>query len=509
MGYEKDLKRVVRDLKNQDADIRKQAVDWIQEMVAYTGKVQVDSAVIQMLAREAAETFPASRGEWDDPSFHLVQLAVLFPGSGVEKSLCEFYDGYSPEAKCLVLAHLAETLEEENWKRLMDLIEQDIQRKRLHLPIPVLISIPQLATEVIETHLHQLEEPTCRKELYPLLLFCLNNQYLHRFQPTYLTPLIQQHYREARDVYLKYDQDYQMRHVYGPWKETYLDVRAHLLEMLNLLEYYYTDTSETFLKEALGFRDPVVRTGAIIASLQRNLPVEASLIEESATHIETSLMTWWELVRIHQEHRHPIPLEKRQPYFAKTYAFDQVWTESDFYLEEIYIKASVEPTEWFETKVRYYLAKAVINGEAKPMWIGGFPLEDEDGAEYTDASVIWDEPYQDGEEEPYQKRLLEEWDAKQKEWAEHVYYENTNLFGETFRIQAGNVTLTTKKSTQTVRILDIRTVQQKKTFLKTTLQIETKEKTVLQVPTSLIDYRVLEMILTHITGNLKEQPVFM
>ena len=422
MSYERDLNHALRDLKHVESAVRKEAIDWLKEFADWQGDSDVRLASLEKVVRAAAEPYPRSTAEWDDPSYALIYLAGQYPAGELRNLIIQHYEGFSLKAKEVAAQYVGNFGDERSVQEVTMLLKRSFEKGEVVIPFGSLNEQPDLAVHLVKTFLPYVEKEPFKHAIYELLVICLDCHYLTRLQADYLTPIIQSDYKETKLRYLDYDKGYKRSYAYGTWKYTYLPIQKEMMVLLALLEYYHPEGSEKDLEEAMGFADPLIRCAAIITRIQRNLPVSTALLEECATRMETAVFFWSELGRVQKEHYFP-SISDKPAYMAKAYAFNYVKATTEDYLEDLELKGDVIIESFIDGPLRYYLGKALVKGEVHPIWIGGFPLAEEDQYEIKMDIRLLGDPYEDGKETDYKEWFVKEEEDELQEIEEAVLFE--------------------------------------------------------------------------------------
>ncbi|MEH7399964.1 hypothetical protein V7148_03130 [Gottfriedia acidiceleris] len=398
-NYKSQLKRIVEGLKHTDPAIRHDAIFELIEL-SEVDDLQFNLLTLEWLAKEAAYPYPTSFKVWDEPSYHLIKFISDFEIPELTEALIKYYPEYSKAAKEEVFRYITSFDGEEHELAILELIEQDIQNKQVVLPLDVLYDNPGIIIKLLEKHTELFEVEEYKTTFYRLLSYCLDKNYLDRFKTKYIAPLLLVDYQKQVDEFLRYQNDYDIKFVYGSWKETYLQIRSIMAIYLSLMEYYFNDEMTPFIKEAMSFTDPFIRTNAIIAALQRDIDVPEELLLDCATNIESTEYFYWEILRIRKEHLFPIN-EKKQEYFAKSHLFLHIVQEHDFVPETIELVKQLDIENSYNQPIRYYLASVSHDDQVIPAWVGAYSLEEED-----DSIHMWEGTYlEDGQ---FNEKSIEE-----------------------------------------------------------------------------------------------------
>ncbi|QKE71298.1 hypothetical protein HPK19_00090 [Arthrobacter citreus] len=420
--YKSQLKRIVEGLKHTDPAIRSGAIhDLI--VLSDVDNLQFNLFTLEWLAKEAAYPFPKPIQVWDEPSYHLINFITDFHLPELTECLIKYYPEYSKAAKEEVIRYITDFDGEEYEVVILELIEQDIQQNQVVLPLDVLYDNPGIVIKLLDKHTQLFEVVEYKTTFYRLLSFCLDKGYLDRFKVKYIAPLLLEDYQKLKEEFVAYQNDYNIKFVYGSWKETYLQIRSILSIYLSLMEYYFNDEMTPVIKEAMSFPDPFIRTSAIIAALQRDIDVTEELMMDCATNIESTEYFYWELLRIRKEHLFPIK-EKKQEYFAKSHLFLHIVQEHDFIPEQIDFIKELDIENTYDQPVRYYLASVSYDDQVIPAWVGAYALEeDDDTIHMWDGTYLEDGQFDEKSIEEHVQQFMNRRDSEKEADASIVYYE--------------------------------------------------------------------------------------
>jgi hypothetical protein len=421
--YKSQLKRIVEGLKHTDLTIRSNAIHELIEL-SEVDDLQLNLFTLEWLAKEAAYPYPTSFKEWDEPSYHLINFITDFHLPELTESLIKYYPEYSKTAKEEVFRYITSFDGEEHEQAILDLIGQDIRNNQVVLPLEVLYDNPGIIIKLLDKHTELFEVEEYKTTFYRLLSYCLDKNYLDRFKPKYIAPLLLVDYQKQVEEFLPYQNDYDIKFVYGSWKETYLQIRSMMSIYLSLMEYYFNDEMTPFIKEAMSFTDPFIRTNAIIAALQRDIDVPEELLLDCATNIESTEYFYWEILRIRKEHLFPLK-ENKQAYFAKSHLFLFIVQEHDFVPETIELIKTLDIENSYNQPIRYYLASVSYDDQVIPAWVGAYALEEEDDSVHMwEGTYLEDGQFNEKSIEEHVQLFMDKRDNEKEEDASIVYYES-------------------------------------------------------------------------------------
>jgi hypothetical protein len=388
------LRSILKQVKNENPQKRFEALEQLFQYKMEEGlEVQID--VLKDMIKTAASTFPAPVDQWDNPSFNLIDFVCDFPMPEVIEGLLKHFDGFGLHAKVRAMELLLATEDEGIFYLLDEKIAELIQTKEIDLPVKELAAYPMLIKGILDKTLDQIHSKHYKFQLYDLLLSLVSSGMEHGYKKEFILPSLLNDYQAVKQEYLKFDADFSSKYVYTAWKDSYFAVRSRMRLLIALMEYYYSTDIGAELEQAMSFRDPFIKTEALLVCVAKNLPYDQNTLVEVAEQIETAEMVYWELKERNLEHLYPIS-EGKQPHLAKTRLFSTIINlpEEDEgvirYPEDIQIIDQVETENTYGQPVRYYLLSFVHIGTRYAGWAGGYALEDGD-----DTAELWDGSYTD------------------------------------------------------------------------------------------------------------------
>ncbi|MFL6555905.1 MAG: hypothetical protein ACJ8MO_07295, partial [Bacillus sp. (in: firmicutes)] len=306
-----------------------------------------------------------------------------------------------------------------------------IQTEEFHIPVKVLASYPMLIKGILNKTLDKLNTKHYKFLLYDLVL-SLNDSGLEKgYKKEIILPSLFKDYQVEKQEYLKFDADFSSKFVYTAWKDSYLVVRSNMRLFICLMEYYYSSDIGAELEQAMTFRDPFIKTQALLVCMAKNLPYQHNTLLEAAENIESAEMIYWELKERNLEHLYPIS-EGKQPHLAKTRLFSTIINlpEEDEgvirFPEDIQVIDKVETENSYRQPIRYYLLSFLHIGTRYAGWAGGYALEDGD-----DTAELWDSSYTDFVEwdsasiEEHKAAFFKKRTEEQQEHETSVYFESS------------------------------------------------------------------------------------
>ncbi|MGG1679296.1 hypothetical protein ACIFOT_26760 [Neobacillus sp. NRS-1170] len=513
-SIEKKLKNIKNQIQNPDPEVRYEALSLLEQLkVDNEEDVNVD--IIVELVETAAQEFPRSVGEWDDPSYFLIDFICDYRNEEIIDCLKENFNGFSWSAKARALSYLIELEHDKSLSTFMDILEQTMENGDSPLLVETLKEHPGWAVKVVEKFYRFIKHDFYKQELYELLSHLHREDVFYQFKKEEIYPQLIQDYKKEIDNYQKYDDSYSIQHVYNSWKAGYLQCRDKMDTYLSLFVYYYSEEVKNLIAEALSFKDPILKTRAAITALQKDIEVDSTTLLECASNLESADIFHWELMRIRKEHLNP--LEKRQPAVARTHLF----FHSLDALDDPNVPMEVNIVDYIDTQnhygqpVRYHLAKLKIDGrEDLPGWIGAFALEEGDDSLFMwDGTYIDEVPFEQYSIEEHKKRFMDRRKKDKEEQQNEIHYEYENK-SEKLYIQGDTLFVELNGERMNVRLHEIKKVTIetiKSGFLglikKDIIAIYNKEnELVITLPETFIDYGELASIIYDQTSHLKEPP---
>lgn len=234
--------------------------------------------------RAAAEPFPARRWDFQDSAWDLLVAVVAKPRPEYVPLVVELFPRYHPKVRQQALRLLAELDEREAAVAYMDLLRRHaksgevpelivgpLSRRPRHPEIffPELLDytgVPHLAVTVCSLCL-----AFCRAGLLDAATL------LPRL------PQVLAVYAERRD---KLFPAQRLGDIAWMWEDEYLPPRYEADELLDLLGFFPARAAEEELRRALGYRDPLLKSFAVLSLLRLGQPVAPDQIEAVAASAE-------------------------------------------------------------------------------------------------------------------------------------------------------------------------------------------------------------------------------
>ncbi|MEY2194103.1 hypothetical protein AB7942_15385 [Neobacillus sp. BF23-41] len=424
------LRSILKQVKSESPQKRLEAFQQLSEYKHQEGlEVQID--VLMDMIKTAASKFPERVDNWDNPSFYLIDFVCDFPMPEVVEGLLKHFDGLDVQAKERAIETLLTTEDEEIFYVLEEKIIGLIQTEDFFIPVKDLEPYPMLIKGILDKTLEHLNTKHYKFMLYDLLL-SLNSSGLEQgYKKEVILQTLLEDYQAEKQAYLKFDADFTSKYVYTAWKDSYFVLRSRMRLFISLMEYYYSTDMGAELEQAMSFRDPFIKTEALIISIAKNLPYNQNTLVEVSNQIESAEMVYWELKERNLEHLYPITKEK-QPHLAKSRLFSTIINLPEEeegvirFPEDIQIIDKIDTENTYGQPIRYYLLSFLHIGTRYAGWAGGYALEDGD-----DTAELWDGSYTDFVE--FDKASIEEHKAaffkkRAEEKQEHetsVYFESS------------------------------------------------------------------------------------
>ncbi|MEH7374298.1 hypothetical protein [Neobacillus drentensis] len=388
------LRSILKQVKSESPQKRLEAFQQLSEYKHQEGlEVQID--VLMDMIKTAASKFPERVDNWDNPSFYLIDFVCDFPMPEVVDGLLKHFDGLDVQAKERAIETLLTTEDEEIFYMLEEKIIGLIQTEEFFIPVKDLEPYPMLIKGILDKTLEHLNTKHYKFMLYDLLL-SLNSSGLEQgYKKEVILPTLLEDYQAEKQAYLKYDPDFTSKYVYTAWKDSYFVLRSRMRLFISLMEYYYSTDMGAELEQAMSFRDPFIKTEALIISIAKNLPYNQNTLVEVSNQIESAEMVYWELKERNLEHLYPITKGK-QPHLAKSRLFSTIINLPEEeegvirFPEDIQIIDKIDTENTYGQPIRYYLLSFLHIGTRYAGWVGGYALEDGD-----DTAELWDGSYTD------------------------------------------------------------------------------------------------------------------
>lgn len=424
------LRKILRQLKNKNPQVRYEAIHSLH-MYKQMKDLEIQIDLLKDMIKAAASSFPERVDNWDNPSYYLIDFVCDFPKTEIVEGILQNFDGFDLHAKERAVEFLLLTENDRVFWFLEEKIVQLMRTEKFAIPYKELSGYPVLIKGILDHTLDLLESSYYKFMMYDLLLSLNYSGYEKGYQKETILPILLKHYQAEKEEYLKYNSEYSSKFVYTAWKDNYRVIRNRMRLFISLMEYYFDNQIAEELSQALQFRDPMLKTEALLICMNKKLPYNEETLMECAVNIESAEMLYWELKENHVEHLYPISKEK-QPHLAKTRLFSTIINmtnedeELSFFPENFEIVDHIEIENAYGQPVRYYLVSFHLDGRVYAGWAGGYALEDGD-----DTASIWDGTYTDFIEfeshsveehkEIFHQKRMEE----QKEYENNTYYESS------------------------------------------------------------------------------------
>jgi hypothetical protein len=423
------LRKIMKQVKSDNPAKRYEALDKLHEYKQIEGlEVQID--MLKDMIALAAGKFPEPVDTWDNPSYYLVDFLCDFPMEEVVKEVLNHFDGFHLHAKERALEFLLSTEYEGIFYELEDKINHLVRTELLILPTD-LLSYPLLVKGILDKNKDLFHSAHYKFMFYDLLLALHSSGYEQSYERNYVLPIMLDDYKTIKDSYLQYNSEYNTEYVYKSWRDNYFKIRGRMRMFLNLMEYYFTDETESELIKALDFHDPLIKTEATLVCIQKNIQIDKAILIDCANDIESAEMLYWELQEKNKEHLYPIK-ESKQQHLAKSRLFSYITNlpvgENEIHKLPLDIQTveSIETENAYGQPIRYYLMSFKELDSVYIAWVGGYALEDGD-----DSAQMWDGTYTDFIEldsatiEEHKKKFFSDREEGKQQYERYVHYESS------------------------------------------------------------------------------------
>ncbi|WP_340084825.1 hypothetical protein MHB50_02690 [Siminovitchia sp. FSL H7-0308] len=427
------LRKILRKLKSKHPQTR---YDALGELFQFKQQddLQVQVEVLVDCVKVAASKFPERVDHWDNPSYYLIDFVCDFPMPQIMEALMKHFDDLDIYAKERTIEFLLSTEDDKAFYFLQDKIIHLIQTEEFPLPIRALGSYPVLVKNILNATLDKIHTDYYKFMFYPLLSIINDSGLDQGYKKEFILPLLLEDYQAVKQEYLQFDPDYSTRFVYVSWTDSYFLIRNKMCLLIRLMNYYFSAEIAKELKDALSFRDPIIKTDALLVCISKSLPYDDQILLECATHIESAEMLYWNLLEHNWEHLYPVH-EEVQLLLAKTRFFHTMADSPNEdgtvnYPEDIEIVDHLDTENIHGRLVRYYLIRFKVQNTEYAGWAGGYSLEAEDAQ-----GTIWDETYSDYVEfdsvsiEEHKQKFLERRGQYFDAHENHVFYESSPKLG--------------------------------------------------------------------------------
>jgi hypothetical protein len=371
------IRKILYEIKSKNPKKRFEALNKLHDL---KGKItegkEVSINVLNDMIRTAAYPFGEPYGDWDQPSYFLLDYVSFYKQRGLTKSMIKNYHKFSHSGKSVALNFLCEFEEDKYFNAIIKIYEKELKTNQAIIPVSGLYERPLWLTTILSRFYNELTTDLYRERFYQMLLYCNRMDLLLDFQKEIIREKLIEDYKLTCENIQPYLDSYSTKDVYMSWKYNYLDLRDKLGLYLSLMEYYSNEKTKNYIKVALTFKDPILQVKAIRVALIQNVHVDENVMTYCAQHIETSEMLYSELLEINRESLFPIP-EKKQHFFAKSHMFHHLLYEIGFedFPTEFRIEDQVETQNYYGQPIRFYLVSFSTNNEKLMGWVGAYNLE--------------------------------------------------------------------------------------------------------------------------------------
>jgi hypothetical protein len=424
------MRSLVKQLHSADPGNRYEALGMLYELKGQDDlKIRVE--MLKDMVKEAASTFPERVDVWDNPSLGLVEFVCDYPMPEIIDEILLHFDGFDPDAKVRALKCLLLTKDEGIFQEIHDKTVQLVTHEEVVLPVEELCEFPVLLKGIVDKTIDQLESPYYKYMYYDFITAINESGVEAGYKRARVLPLLMADYAKLRDEYLKYDEEYRSDYAYQSWKESYFQLRYRINVLIGLMNFYYSEEAEGFLKEAVSCKDPRISTNAVVIAMNKNIPVQPDILQSLSTHVESAELMYWGLAEHNKEHLFPV--SPKQPVLAKAHLFnhlvhlqDEEGEELNIFPENIQVVDSVDTVNSYGQPLRYYLMSFSHGDDVLAAWVGGYSLEEDD-----DSANMWEgthtdlEPLQNRTVEEHKQIFLKKREEYTRENEEIVYYESS------------------------------------------------------------------------------------
>ncbi|MFC7371660.1 hypothetical protein ACFQPF_08220 [Fictibacillus iocasae] len=388
MSIESKLEKIVKKLRQDEVDVRYDAIVLLDELKEANIEASIDKLV--WVVKETAKGFPKSGELWDEPELHLMEFVCQFYVPPVIEAINEHFHAFPPMVQEMVIEYTASSPDERAELFLYQWFEKLLQGDNAIYPMRSLFGQPQFLKKVVTNHLKKIQHPEWKHFIYSSLLFLLDHNMVDRLSPALVHEHLPQDFEDAKIKYREYEESYTTKFVYRFWKEDYLDLRSDMITYLGLMDYYFKPEYEPLLIEASSFKDPVLQGRALTICMQKGFAYDPAALEQCATHLETSVLVYEELMEQRKEHLFPVKT-KKQHYFARTALFKYLMNTEEYedFPVSMSVKEEVNTTNLYGQPVRYYLMGFTGENHGEyAAWVGAFGTENDDDSVY-----MWEGTY--------------------------------------------------------------------------------------------------------------------
>ena len=245
---------------------------------------EVEASLLIEIYATAANKFPESVGEWDNPSYFLVDFATTYISEKMIHPIKKHFHAYSPDCKQMCLEALVMLNTKEAFETLVELFERHANEEYVVFPY----ALVEAKSECAEYIFPKLEKYIDHKD-YQIPFLMLLEGYLRAgalqpFRNEVIVPIVERELSLALEKYKEYDSAFTPKFAYKFWRETYLKDRFEWLLWIQLSRYYFNENIVKLLKQSLPLKDSLIQSHVVATLLFLNEEVSKEDVDLCATN---------------------------------------------------------------------------------------------------------------------------------------------------------------------------------------------------------------------------------
>ncbi|MDG4655440.1 hypothetical protein P6P90_04185 [Ectobacillus antri] len=345
------IRTIVKKMKNEDVQVRLQAIMAIQRL----DLAIVNTSILRRVIKEAASSFPKSVAKWDDPCAQLLQFVCQYEDEALLPLLTRYYPRFSSAGQDLVMLYACRLGPKKAKSSMLYMLQMYIPTQQVRLPVSELMMQPSWLSELVPMCISYIDDPYYSFAFHQLLEAALEigafsiQQHEVRYQ-------IYEKYKKLLYSIMEYNEAYSEVFVYHAWRASYLAVRTELCLYIRMMGHCTREEVEALLMETLNLKDPVIRTYGVCTLIHLGIAVEQECLFSCATNIESAYLLYTELHRKNKAYLYPIG--NKMEHLVKSFLFYYLLEHEECGMvpSDIEVMSAMKQEQYTNVKVRYRFA---------------------------------------------------------------------------------------------------------------------------------------------------------